>query len=277
MLRFIRLACLVAVATGMVLPACGGVTKDDKQFSSGLPSNEGLSGLNQTDEARLCNSANGFVRDNASSFCRFTGLLGAAVNVQFDTAVTDENVQQVCATALASCERNIVGDAGASKCRSGVFAPPCTATIGEYEGCVSEEFGKLNQVIAMTPDCSSLTVAYLRPRSSDMSILDTAVLTNGPACKAFKDHCPGAFSSDTTGSSFTSTGSSSTGSPQFPDAGGPGIRCGNGLVDPSEDCDGVNLNEQTCATATMAAFTSGTLTCTSTCRFDLSGCTQSSR
>jgi hypothetical protein len=217
---------------------------------------------------------NGFVRDNGPSFCRFSALLAAAANVEFDVTATDESIRQVCATTLATCERGIVGDGGAPTCRSVAFASPCTATIGEYESCLSEEFGALNQAIAMAPDCSSLTAAYLRPRSSDVpiSISDKLVLTNGAACKTFKSHCPGAFSSDAVGSSTTTTGSSSKGSPESPDGGGFGGRCGNGIVDPSEDCDGPNLNEQTCATATMAAFPLGTLSCTSSCRFDLSGC-----
>ena len=63
--RFIQLACLLGMTTGMVLPACGGATKNDEHFSSGLPPSDGLSGLNQTDEARLCNSVKGFVASSS--------------------------------------------------------------------------------------------------------------------------------------------------------------------------------------------------------------------
>lgn len=108
-----------------------------------------------------------------------------------------------------------------------------------------------------------------------MRISDKLVLTNGAACKTFKSHCPGAFSSDAVGSSTTTT-SSSKGSPESPDAGGFGARCGNGIIEPGEECDGPNLDEQTCVTATMGAFTAGMLSCTSSCRLDLSGCMQAS-
>lgn len=50
--------------------------------------------------------------------------------------------------------------------------------------------------------------------------------------------------------------------------------CGNGTVESGEDCDGANLNGQTCESATLGAFTLGTLKCSPTCQFDMSGCTQ---
>ena len=48
---------------------------------------------------------------------------------------------------------------------------------------------------------------------------------------------------------------------------GPG--CGNGTVDPGEDCDGIDLGGETCASQ---GFDSGTLLCSSACTFDTSGC-----
>lgn len=51
--------------------------------------------------------------------------------------------------------------------------------------------------------------------------------------------------------------------------------CGNGVVDGTESCDGTDLNGETCATVTSGVST-GTLGCTSTCAFDLRGCSSSS-
>jgi Protein of unknown function (DUF1566) len=45
--------------------------------------------------------------------------------------------------------------------------------------------------------------------------------------------------------------------------------CGNGVVDSSEQCDGSNLNGQTCQSQ---GFAGGTLSCTSSCTFNTSGC-----
>src|SRR5947207_1874925 len=48
--------------------------------------------------------------------------------------------------------------------------------------------------------------------------------------------------------------------------------CGNGVAEGHEACDGSDLKNETCATATMNPAIRGTLACTSSCTFDLRGC-----
>ncbi len=45
--------------------------------------------------------------------------------------------------------------------------------------------------------------------------------------------------------------------------------CGNGVIEPGEQCDGYNLASMSCS---FLGYYSGTLTCSSDCRFDTSGC-----
>jgi hypothetical protein len=52
---------------------------------------------------------------------------------------------------------------------------------------------------------------------------------------------------------------------------GPAV-CGNGRVDPGEECDPSVAPTLTCATATMGAKPVGLLRCTKACRFDTSSC-----
>jgi hypothetical protein len=47
-------------------------------------------------------------------------------------------------------------------------------------------------------------------------------------------------------------------------------RCGDGIADSSEDCDGTNLAGATC---TSEGFGGGSLSCTASCAYDPSGCT----
>lgn len=54
---------------------------------------------------------------------------------------------------------------------------------------------------------------------------------------------------------------------------GPVVLCGNAAIDAPEECDGLNLNGQSCASL---GFSGGTLTCTPACIFDKSMCTSPS-
>lgn len=55
-------------------------------------------------------------------------------------------------------------------------------------------------------------------------------------------------------------------------SGGSGGNCGNGTIQAGEQCDGVNLNSQSCTTI-PGGFTGGTLSCNSNCTFNTSACT----
>jgi len=63
----------------------------------------------------------------------------------------------------------------------------------------------------------------------------------------------------------------------LPDAGrdakGEDAVCGNGKVEGDELCDKTDLGGETCKTVADAMFTGGTLSCTSSCAFNLSKCT----
>ena len=48
--------------------------------------------------------------------------------------------------------------------------------------------------------------------------------------------------------------------------------CGNGAIDAGEDCDLENLNDMTCASVLDSYSATGTLKCTSGCKFDTSEC-----
>lgn len=54
----------------------------------------------------------------------------------------------------------------------------------------------------------------------------------------------------------------------------PGPNCGNGIVDADEECDGINLDGNTCDDLCTSA--GGALGCSGTCTFDFTGCTDPS-
>ena len=51
------------------------------------------------------------------------------------------------------------------------------------------------------------------------------------------------------------------------------IACGNNIIESGEECEGSDLNGQSC---TAKGFSGGTLSCTSSCTFDTNACTSSS-
>lgn len=62
-------------------------------------------------------------------------------------------------------------------------------------------------------------------------------------------------------------GSCASGGPAFDES------CGNGQLDPGEQCDTVNLGGYTCETLPGLGFTGGQLVCSSSCTMDTSACT----
>jgi len=55
----------------------------------------------------------------------------------------------------------------------------------------------------------------------------------------------------------------------------PAAKCGNGKIEGTEKCDGTALGTPaaTCSTATAGAKPTGTLTCSTSCTFNTTGCT----
>jgi hypothetical protein len=84
---------------------------------------------------------------------------------------------------------------------------------------------------------------------------------------------PTTGSADETGIVGTTGSADETGPVDPGTSTGPVILCGNGLIDAPEECDGVNLNAQSCQTL---GFSGGTLACTPACIFDKSACTSPS-
>jgi hypothetical protein len=52
-----------------------------------------------------------------------------------------------------------------------------------------------------------------------------------------------------------------------------GGKCGNGVAEGDELCDGKDLRSQTCNSATQGVMSGGTLKCKSDCTFDVGMCT----
>jgi hypothetical protein len=82
-------------------------------------------------------------------------------------------------------------------------------------------------------------------------------------------HIPG--TTMTTGpTGGTAGGATGGGPPKMGNDAGPSGLCGNGAIDPGEQCDPALTQNTTCSSL---GFTGGTLTCSSSCQLDASNCT----
>jgi cysteine-rich repeat protein len=79
----------------------------------------------------------------------------------------------------------------------------------------------------------------------------------------------GATGGAATTSSTTASTSSTGGGPASSSATGVAHLCGDGMLDPGEECDGADLGGQTCQSL---GYTSGMLACNGSCKLDKSGC-----
>jgi hypothetical protein len=273
MRRLAHLARALLLTGPVLLSACGGQTKDSTTFSSGLPPEQSLSDLNQGDKGRVCSSLVGYLQDNKDLLCKITGYLSASLDTSFGIAMADADVQSKCAESLAKCESD-QPFATPSACKPLDISSDCSATVREYESCLTEELTQIRDYASGLPTCSQLTAASFDAQATTHT--DKVVIGRGPACKALQARCPEQFDEGAIGGSSSSSGSStdvgSSPTTPLPDAGSFPVRCGNGVIDPGEDCDSINLNGQTCVSVTMGTHPAGTLHCQSTCQFDMSGC-----
>lgn len=97
------------------------------------------------------------------------------------------------------------------------------------------------------------------------------VACNGANDKAATDTGLIPTDNPTGGTAAGTAGGTPTGSAGGTPTGAPTGLCGNGVVDPGEDCDGTDLNSETCSS--IGYHGAGNLGCTPQCTWDVSGCT----
>ncbi|MEZ4380037.1 MAG: hypothetical protein R3A79_01725 [Nannocystaceae bacterium] len=145
----------------------------------------------------------------------------------------------------AHCGNN----AGDASCAS--ETPYCSVCVVENNGCVPQEAAPSCQATTATTGPSSVTL------TDDATLTDAATDTDATTTTT-------STTSATTDATETSTStSSSTADPT----------CGDGQLDPGEQCDGDDLGDKDCTSImSEAGFGGGDLACADDCTFDVSGC-----
>jgi len=149
-------------------------------FMTGLPASTPLGSLTDAQSMQLCSSLENYFGASLKDFdCRLAGLIAAA----FSAPDTDAKAQAACKTAYDECTAAPATSMGTCMKPTGT----CTATVGDFEKCMSDEGAIFDQAGASLPACADLTLQDLMSSGGDMTQpMEPA------SCTALQMACPGA-------------------------------------------------------------------------------------
>jgi hypothetical protein len=178
----------VALAT---FPGCGdsggGGGGGSTPVSSGLPSSKPVGGLSATELTQFCKAVDAAFNDPAvnDGICKFAAALGAAVAAGVLPTISDADLQKACTEAYQECKKPDTSPMSECKPASG----SCTATVGEFEKCLSDMKAGFVKLGATVPACSMLTKASLM--QMEMSSQGEDPISQPDSCKVVEQKCPG--------------------------------------------------------------------------------------
>jgi len=164
--------------------AAGAPATNSGSYSSGLPGDKVLGSLTDDEAAGLCKKLSDYFSDDGpvgknieDVGCRFSSLLTAL----FTNPPTDAALQASCKASYDTCVA--VPSTTSETCTKPDAA--CTATVAEYDACVNDELGALNQLLGSAPSCDEVTLA-----SASNPLADAPQPT--AACQKIQSKCPSA-------------------------------------------------------------------------------------
>jgi hypothetical protein len=176
----------VALAT---FPGCGdsGGSGGSAPVSSGLPSSKPVGGLSATELTQFCKAVDAAFDDPAvnDGICKFAAALGAAVAAGVLPTISDADLQKACSEAYQECTKP--DSSPMSECKPAPAS--CTATVGEFEKCLSDMKAGFVKLGSTVPACSMLTKASLM--EMEMSSPGADPVPEPESCKIVDKKCPG--------------------------------------------------------------------------------------
>jgi len=273
----------VLLVTGLPEVCGNALVEGAEECDEGEANGESTCGCNDScqfpDTSVVCRTGSGDICDpdefcDGEGLCPVDGLASAGTLCRPGGDICDPG--EVCSgVADEACPADVVESAG-TLCRAGSgdacdpdevcngISGMCPADVVEFAGtvcdvgsgdaCDPDEVCNGSPGAACPADGISPAGTVCREGSGD--ICDPAEVCSGVADQA----CPADTVADD-GAACGVDGICSVGICE--------PLCGDGTVDPGEECDGSNLNGMTCETQ---GFEFGDLSCNSSCSFDTSGC-----
>jgi len=155
-------------------------------FTTMVAPTKTLNTLSPQDAEKVCKATTAYVEKGlqdpavADMTCRIAGLIAVV-------SAKDSEIQSSCKMAYDTCKALPPAPEEQADACGNPTNTTCTATVAEYEACVSELPSKLMLLSLLVPKCDKATKTSLLPLLALPSLL-------GDACTALDKKCPGTLS-----------------------------------------------------------------------------------
>jgi hypothetical protein len=176
---------VLAAASWLLVVGCGG--GGAAKFSSGVDGTKPLGMVSPAEAEQICKASQSYVQGAISEDkqkqlgCKTVALLAAALGGMGGNA---SQLQSACQTAYDGCLKSVSTPPGSSSSSCATPSSKCTATVAEYEACLTAVPGLIDSALAAIPSCNNLTPAALQGSGAQ-------TVTAPAACKTFEMKCPG--------------------------------------------------------------------------------------
>ena len=192
---------LPSLVLGVAALAAGGMACQEDEpptFSTGVDRDKPLGTVNGPEAQAVCTATQTWTREAIAQekqqqlTCRVTATLAAALGAGLGGGGTpgtggvpsDAQLRMTCQVAYDRCLlAPAATEMGPPTCQA--FPAGCTATVGEYEACLTDIPPFVDSTLTTLPSCESLSL---------VAILSLANLTSTlpETCKTFQSKCRGA-------------------------------------------------------------------------------------
>ena len=168
--------CALAFALGC--GGSGGSGSFGEPIPTSIPASKRLSDLTPAERDQLCMDLGQWAMSGPflTDGCRATAWLTTSLAASQDTSMTDTDLQALCQTLYDGCV------AGGVTTNCSQVPATCTATVGEYDTCLSDSVAALGGL----PPCSAVTRASL-----PSTVAHLTSQQNSAACTSLQNKCPG--------------------------------------------------------------------------------------
>jgi hypothetical protein len=177
---------LSLLAVGLVV-GCGdddGGDSKSSTFNSSIPDSKQLGSLSDAESQQFCKDLEAYgakyAAETKDTTCQFSAVTSAAFTFALNSAATDAELQQACKSTYDACLK------APSQTKSTCSKPSaqCTATVAEFETCMSDAANGFDEMIASLPTCASINRDSFKTNTGTPTTQKST-----PACDAMQQKC----------------------------------------------------------------------------------------